>query len=94
MHMLGGHKGAGKRGSLAREDGHISAPRQTRYNAGIALGKGQGDIARNGHHAQHIKRLRAGQSQQNGHGIILAWICINDDFACHVVLILALRHCG
>ena len=82
MHMLGRDQRPAHGGIAAGKHPHVGPPGQFADLARIQLRQRQRHIAGNGGDAQNLD-FRAGQRQQDGHGVILPRIGVDDDLLCH-----------
>ena len=81
--VLGGHQRAPQRPDAAGMDRDVGAARELEDLAGIARGPLEADIAGDGDDPEQLDLLRRGQCQQDGDGIVLARIGVDDDLALH-----------
>jgi hypothetical protein len=64
-------------------DRHLRAASQFADDAGVALGQRQRHVAGHRDDAEHLQLRRRGQRQQDGYGVVLAGIGVDDDRAGH-----------
>ena len=81
--MLGGDELAGKGGIAAGVDRGVAA-REFDDDAGVLLGEGERHVARDGGEGKDIQ-LGRGQRKEDGNGVVLAGVGVDDDLAGHGV---------
>ena len=84
MHVLCSLQLAYQRPVAAEMDRHVAPPGELDDAAGIVLGEAQRDVAGDGGDRQHLQLVRRGQRQQQGDGVVLTGIAVDDDrLGCH-----------
>ena len=78
---LGGDRFAHQGARAAGIDGHLRPAAEVPDPARIALGQRQRDIAGYGRDAQKVELFRRGEGQQQGDGVVLAGVAIDDQRA-------------
>ena len=78
---LGGDRLAHQGARAAGIDRHLRPAAEVPDPACIALGQRQRDIAGNGRNAQKVELFRRGEGQQQGDGVVLAGVAIDDQRA-------------
>ena len=80
VHLLGGDQMPDQRPYRAGENPGLRPARQFADLAGVFLGELQGHIACDGGYSQHFE-LGACQGQQDGDGVVLSRVGVDDDLA-------------
>ena len=78
MDIFGGDEGPNHGAHGASIDLDVGPPHQLAKLAGVLFGERQGDIARHRSDAQNLE-FRRSQRQQNGDGVVLAGVGVDDD---------------
>ena len=80
MHVLGGDQRAHHGPDRAGEDPGLRPAGEFADLARVLLGQRQRHVAGDGGDAEHLE-LRAGERQQDGDGVVLAGVGVDDDLA-------------
>ena len=84
VHMLRGDEVTAKRPVATGKDLCFRFSRQFADDACVLCRQRQGHIACHACYAQNFQRVRARKRQQNGDGVVLSGVCVDDDFSlCH-----------